>query len=191
MNFEKLSIESEKTTKLSLLNRYPITELYEILKFTKEYFTTDDRTNIKNDSELEMRTIYRGKNSKTMKINIAPQFAYRFNSFYHVNFLEQPAKKEESSEQMIFRAMAPIALMLFILTASYAQNDERTMTYNSNAIIIINAIKRNNAEMINHILKHYGTLSQLGNVGSKEDGGRQESRTILQSQLDGRTFKNN
>ncbi|VDM52663.1 unnamed protein product [Angiostrongylus costaricensis] len=24
---------------------------------------------------------------------------------------------------------------------------------------------RNNAEMINHILKHYGTLNQLGDVG--------------------------
>uniref|UniRef100_A0A0K0D3Z7 Transposase n=1 Tax=Angiostrongylus cantonensis TaxID=6313 RepID=A0A0K0D3Z7_ANGCA len=29
----------------------------------------------------------------------------------------------------------------------------------------INWELRNNAEMINHILKHYGTLNQLGDVG--------------------------
>ncbi|KHJ80586.1 hypothetical protein OESDEN_19738 [Oesophagostomum dentatum] len=85
---------------------------------------------------------------------------------------------------MISRAVATIAVLLAILATSLAQQERylgavpsRYSFYPDRAYAYASPLtlyrtmgargvsKRNNAEVVNHILKNFGTLDRLGDVG--------------------------
>ncbi|CAJ0610132.1 unnamed protein product [Cylicocyclus nassatus] len=90
---------------------------------------------------------------------------------------------QKTSLQMISRAMAPMTIFLVILATSLAQQErnmgvlpsrysfyqDRGYGYAPQLTLFKTlarpVAKRNNAEVVNHILKNFGTLDRLGDVG--------------------------